>query len=59
MKSYTRVRVAAPSKFKKGSFRTIDPGRPSHTKLVIGRLKTGPHAGKTRVQAILYKKARK
>ena len=53
---YTRTRVMAPSKFQKRSFRTIDPGRPGHTKLVIGRLKTGPHRGKTRVQAILYKK---
>ena len=56
MKRYTRVPVMAKSKFQKGSFRTIDPGRPGHTKLVIGRLKVGPHKGKTRVQEILYSK---
>jgi len=56
VKYYERHRVTPLNKFVKGSFRTIDPGRPGHTKLVIGRLKAGIHKGKTRVQAILYEK---
>ena len=47
---YKRERIRKPSLFQKSSFRTIDPGRPGHTKLIIGRLK-----GKktTTTQAIL------
>jgi hypothetical protein len=55
-KRYIHKSVMSKTKFQKGSFRTIDPGRPGHTKLVIGRLKAGPHKGKTRVQKILYSK---
>jgi len=52
-KRYKRMRVEDPSKFQKGSFRTIDPGRVGHTRLVIGRLK-----GKktTSTQAILVER---
>ena len=39
VKRYKREKVLAPSKFKKGTFRVIDPGRKGHTKLVIVRLK--------------------
>lgn len=38
---YTRTRVRAPGRFLRGSFRTVDPGRPGHTKLVVGRVKRG------------------
>ena len=48
--------VMPKSKFQVGSFRTLDVGRPGHTKLVIGRLKSGPHKGKTRTQEVLWKK---
>lgn len=58
MKMYRRTQVMPKSKFQKGSFRTIDPGGPGHLKLVIARLKAGPHKGKTRVQEILYSKGR-
>lgn len=53
MRRYKHIQVAPVNKFIKGSERTIDPGRPGHTKLVVARLKTGVHKGKTRVQAIL------
>jgi hypothetical protein len=53
MKKYTRKEVMPLGKFVKGSMRTMDPGRPGHTKLVVARLKSGTHKGKTRVQAIL------
>jgi hypothetical protein len=56
-KNYIRQRVVSPSKFTRGSFRTIDSGRVGKTKLVIGRLRAGPHKGKTRVQAILYSRS--
>ena len=56
MKQYIHTQIVPLNKFVKGSERTIDPGRPGHTKLVVGRLKSGPHAGKTRVQAILKEK---
>jgi hypothetical protein len=58
-KHYTRVKVMPTSKFQKGSFRTLDIGRPGHTKAIIGRLKTGPHKGKTRVQELLYSRGKK
>ena len=53
MKGYMHKTVMSKSKFQKGSFRTIDPGRVGHTKLVIGRLSSGKHVGKTRTQAVL------
>lgn len=56
MKGYRRTVVMPKSKFQKGSFRTIDPGRIGHTKLVIGRLKAGPHKGKTRTHEVLTHK---
>lgn len=56
VKMYTRKLVQSKSKFMKGSFRTVDVGRPGHTKIVVGRLKAGPHKGKTRTHEILYKK---
>ena len=59
MKRYTRQIVSPKSKFEKGSFRTIDPGRPGHMKMVIGRLKAGPHKGKTRAQALLWSKSKR
>jgi len=51
---YFHLRVKAPGKFQKGSFRTIDPGKPGGAKIVIGRLK-----GKktTTAQSILVPKA--
>lgn len=54
-KRYARYRQVEPSKFIKGSFRTLDVGRPGHTKLIIGRLK-----GKktTTVQSILKERKR-
>lgn len=55
-KKYTHTQVAPLSKFVKGSERTIDPGRPGHTKLVVGRLKSGTHKGKTRLVTILKEK---
>ena len=47
---YKRERIREPRLFQKSSFRTIDPGRPRGTKIIIGRLK-----GKktTTTQAIL------
>ena len=56
MKAYRRMVVAPKAKFQKGSFRTMDVGRPKHTLLVIGRLKAGLHKGKTRTQAVLVHK---
>lgn len=50
---YLRERVKEPSEFEKGSFRTIDPGRPGYHKLVIGRLKGSK---RTTTQAILHPK---
>ena len=38
-KNFRRFRQRYPKDFEEDSFRTIDPGRPGHTKLVIGRLK--------------------
>jgi len=32
---YTHIRVTSPTKFARKSFRTIDVGRPGHTKLVV------------------------
>lgn len=50
---FYHFRVEDPSKFQKGSFRTIDPGVPGHIKLIIGR----PHGKKTtRTQSILVEK---
>jgi len=49
-KRYKRTRVREPSEFQRGSFRTIDPGRPGHTKIIIGR---PIGSRKTRTQAIL------
>lgn len=54
MKKYVRVPVMPKAKFQTRSFRTYDVGRPGHTKAVIGRLKAGPHKGKTRVHVLLY-----
>jgi len=51
---YTRIRLHPPTEFQPGSFRTIDPGRPGHTKLVIGR---PVGSKKTRAQAILIERA--
>lgn len=47
------VRVKDPKRFQQDSFRTIDPGRPGHTKMTVGRLK-----GKktTEVQRIIIPK---
>jgi hypothetical protein len=56
MKNYRRSVVLPKSVFQKGSFRTIDVGRPKHTVLVIGRLKSGPHVGKTRTHEVLLHK---
>jgi hypothetical protein len=56
MKHYRRMVVASKSGFQPGSFRTIDPGRVGHTKLVIGRLKSGPHKGKMRTQEVLVRR---
>jgi hypothetical protein len=56
MKHYRRMQVAPKSKFIKGSFRTLDVGRPKHTKIIIGRLKAGQHKGKTRAQEVLFRK---
>jgi len=56
---YKRTRVKSPKKFDKRSFRTIDPGRPKHTLLVIGCPRGKYDAKKkkckvgTQVQAIL------
>jgi hypothetical protein len=52
---YARYRQKNPSLFEKNSFRIIDPGRPGHTKLIVGRLK-----GKTTttVQSILKERKR-
>lgn len=47
---YFRARQEPPSHFQKGSFRTIDPGRKGHMKLVIGRPKG---SRKTRVQSVI------
>lgn len=47
---YKRIRLHDPSEFEPGSFRTIDPGRPGHTKLIVARPKGSK---KMRVQAIL------
>lgn len=55
MAKYIRHTVMSKAKFQPKSFKTIDPGRPGHTKLVIGRLKSGIHKGKTRVHQILWK----
>jgi hypothetical protein len=55
MRGYVRHTVMPKVKFQAKSFRTMDPGRIGHTKLVIGRLKAGPHKGKTRVHQILWK----
>lgn len=55
-KRYKRIRVESPKHFQKGSFRIIDPGRPGHTKLIIGK----PIGKKTtRVQAILIERNRR
>lgn len=58
-KRYKRIRVRSPSYFDKDSFRTIDPGRPKKTMLIIGCPK-GKYDKKrkmckvgTKVQAIL------
>lgn len=59
---YTHERVQSPRKFARASFRTIDPGRPGHTKLIIGcpkgqwdRKRRRCRVG-TQVQAILTEK---
>lgn len=53
---YARERIREPSEFQKGSFRTIDPGKPGGPKVIVGRPK-----GKkvTRLQAILRPRQRK
>lgn len=56
MKMYRRHVVMPKSKFQKGSFRTLDVGRPKHTVLIIGRLKAGLHKGKTRTHEVLVHK---
>lgn len=38
-KRYARYRIKSPSKFQKGTFKTIDVGRIGHTKIIIGRPK--------------------
>lgn len=50
---HIRFRQESPSKFQKGSFRTLDVGRQGGMKLIIGRPK-----GKktTRVQSVIYEK---
>ena len=52
-KRFFRARIKEPSEFKKGSIRTIDPGKPGGTLIVIGRKK-----GKvtTSTQAVLIPK---
>ena len=51
---YARYRVRSPSDFQPGSFRTVDPGRPGHTKLVVGRLRG---QSTTATQSILISRA--
>lgn len=53
-KGYKRTRKAAPSSFKKGSFRTINIGKGK--KAVIGKSKK---TGEYKVQAILTPRSRK
>jgi len=36
-KRYARYRLKSPSKFRKGTFKTLDVGRKGHTKIIIGR----------------------
>lgn len=49
-KHYVRFRQEEPSKFEPGTFRTIDVGRPGHTKIVVGHLK---RTGELRTQTVL------
>ena len=57
---YSRYRIRDPEKFDPRSFRIIDPGRPGHTKMVIGCPKGFFKSGRckvgTVVQAVLKEK---
>jgi hypothetical protein len=55
MKHFTRTEVNPLSIFVKGSERVIHSKGDPDEEFVIARLKSGPHKGKTRIQAILYR----
>jgi hypothetical protein len=59
-KRYVRKRMRDPSEFDPRSLRTIDPGRPGRTKLIIGCPRGFYHRGRctvgTHVQAVLEEK---
>ena len=48
-KKYVRYRVRNPKSFRKDSFRTLDVGRKGHSKVIIGKTKSG----KVKTQSIL------
>lgn len=50
---YVRFRIESPSKFKKGSFRTVDIGQTGGHKLIRGKLKT---TGAWKTQAVIVEK---
>lgn len=54
--NFVRHRIRSPRAFKKDSFRTIDPGRKGHTKLIIGKIARGKSKGDWRVQSVLVNK---
>jgi len=49
--NYIRERHQDPKKFKRGSFRTVDPGKKGGTLIVVGKLKGNE---KTSLQSILH-----
>jgi len=59
-KRYIRERMVEPGKFDPRSFRTIDPGRKGHTKLVVGCPKGKYEKGRCQVgmktQAVIHEK---
>lgn len=61
---YKRVRIQSPRKFDKRSFRTIDPGRPGYTKVIVACPK-GQYNRKTdrckvglQQQSVLYERVK-
>lgn len=60
---YWRKRLADPGEFHSQSFRTIDPGRPGHHKLIIGCPKEFKYTGGRcrdgmKAQSLLYEASR-